>query len=109
MSMTLGMTLRSEGLWPPVIPSIVLVESTQGHSGKDAAVNRFLKTCDINEEIPVSVAREAGRLRARARRGSALDALVIALAAPDGIVLTQDDRDLTALAARTPGVVVRRI
>jgi len=71
--------LRSEGLWPPVVPSVVLVECLQGHVGRDALTNRFLKTCDLVEEVSAPLARRAAWLRRRARRGSAVDALVVSL------------------------------
>ena len=61
--------LREEGLWPPLVPSVVLVECLQGHAGNDANANRFLKTCDISEELRESVARRAAFLRRRARKG----------------------------------------
>ena len=51
--------LRDAGLWPPVVPSAVLVECLQGHSGRDAAANRLLEACEIVEELEVSVARRA--------------------------------------------------
>lgn len=41
--------LRRDGIWPPVVPSIVLVESLAGRQRTDALANRFLKTCDIVE------------------------------------------------------------
>lgn len=51
---------REEDLWPPLVPSIVLVECLQGHPGRDALSNSFLKTCDIVEEVSESLARRAG-------------------------------------------------
>ncbi len=66
--------LRDEGMWPPVVPSVVLIECLQGHAGRDANTNRFLKTCDIVEEVSEPLARRAAFLRRRARRGSAVDA-----------------------------------
>lgn len=93
--------LREEGQWPPLVPSAVLVECLQGHRGRDAAANRFLKTCDIVEELGESVARRAAFLRSRARRGSAVDAIVVAHAEPGATVLTSDLRDLEALESRT--------
>jgi hypothetical protein len=72
--------LREDGRWPPAVLSIVLVECLQGHPGRDAKTNRFLRTCDVIEEIPEILARRAAFLRTRARRGSAVDALVVALA-----------------------------
>lgn len=108
-SVALIVALREEGLWPPAVPAVVLVESLRGHGARDAAENRFLKACDVVEELPEALARRAARLRSRARRGSAVDALVVAMAEPAGTVLTTDPRDLEALAAHTDGVAVERI
>jgi hypothetical protein len=101
--------LREAGLWPPRVPSVVLVECLEGHAGRDAVENRFLKTCDITEALPESLARRAALLRRRARRGSAVDALVVAVAEPGGTVLTSDPSDLEALAAHADGVDIVRI
>jgi predicted nucleic acid-binding protein len=101
--------LREEGVWPPVVPSVVLVESLQGHAGRDAIANRFLKTCDIVEEVSEPLARRAALLRRRARRGSAVDALVVAIAEPDGTVLTSDPQDLDALVAYAQGVSIEHV
>lgn len=100
------LVLRSRGHWPPVVPTVVLVECTQGHPGRDADVNRFIKTCDLIEAMPERLARRAARLRTQARAGSAVDALVVAFAEPDGAVVTSDPDDLRALAERTDGVVI---
>jgi predicted nucleic acid-binding protein len=101
--------LREEGLWPPTVPSAVLVECLQGHSGRDATANRFLKTCDIVEQLAESVARRAAFLRRRARTGSAVDAIVVAHAEPGATVLTSDVRDLEALAAHAQRVRIERV
>jgi len=98
--------LRTADLWPPVIPTVVLVESLQGHPGRDVNVNRFLKTCIIDNTVPVAVARRAAELRRRARRGSAVDALVVAIAEPSGAILTGDVGDLQALANHAESVTV---
>ena len=103
------LALREAGLWPPLVPSVVLVECLEGHAGRDAAENKFLKTCDIVEEVPEPLARRAALLRRRARRGSAVDALVVAVAEPDGTVLTSDPRDLEALASHAQRVRIERI
>ena len=100
------MAFRDADLWPPLVPSVVLVESLQGHVGRDAPTNRFLKTCDIVDEVSEGLARRAAYLRTRARRGSAVDAIVVALAEPNGTVLTSDARDLEALAEHATGVSV---
>jgi hypothetical protein len=108
-ALALILALREAGLWPPVIPTVVLTECLQGDSGRDANANRFLKTCDIAESVPQSLARRAAFLRRRARRGSAVDALVVASAEPDGTVLTSDIGDLEALAAHAEGVSIERV
>ncbi|MEY4580767.1 MAG: hypothetical protein RL701_5470 [Pseudomonadota bacterium] len=48
-------------------------------------------------------------LRTRARRGSAVDAIVIALAEPGATELTSDREDLEALATHARGVKVERV
>ncbi len=106
---SLIMALREVDLWPPLVPSVVLVECLQGHPGRDALTNRFLKMCDIVEEIGEPLARRAALLRRTARRGSAVDALVVALAEPGGTVLTSDPGDLGALARYAREVIVERI
>jgi hypothetical protein len=97
-----------DALWPPLVPSVVLVESLSGRPRTDVRVNRVLKTCDIVEELPERTARRAGQLRALARTGSAVDAVVIALAEPGGAVLGSDLKDLRALAAHAQDVTVHR-
>jgi predicted nucleic acid-binding protein len=85
---------------------VVLTECLQGHAGRDANVNRFLRACDIVEVVPESLARRAARLRRLARRGSAVDALVVAAAEPGGTVLTSDTDDLEALAVHADDVAI---
>lgn len=101
--------LVRDGAWPPLVPSVVLVESTTGRQRNDAAVNRLLKTCDVREDLPVSLARRAGELRHLARLGSAVDAVVVASAEPGGVVLTGDVDDLAALASHTNAVRIERV
>lgn len=96
------------GCWPPVVPTVVLAESLRGDR-RDAPVDRFLKTCIVVDEVPLLVARRAAELRRRARRGSVVDALVVALAEPGGIVLTGDQLDLSALASHADDVAVERL
>jgi hypothetical protein len=103
------LVLRREGLWPPLVPSVVVAESVTGRSGPDANTNRFLKTCDIVTELSEDTARRSAELRYRAKRGSVVDAVVIATAEPGGHVLTGDPRDLRALAAQADQVIVERI
>lgn len=101
--------LRAEGLWPPVVPTVVLAESTAGTARTDANVNRLLKSCEVDPVVPEAKGRRAGQLRARARRGSAIDALVVALAEPGSTVMTSDLYDLDALAAHADQVVVEAV
>ena len=101
--------LRADDLWPPIAPTVVLVESLQGHSGRDATTNRFLKTCVIETQVSERTARRAAELRRRARRGSAVDAIVVALAEPGGTILTGDKEDIEALAAHAHDVSIETI
>ncbi|MFV1971983.1 MAG: hypothetical protein ACC683_13400 [Acidimicrobiia bacterium] len=101
--------LHSHGLWPPTVPTPVLIESLRGDAQRDAMANRLLKTCDVVEDIPETVARRAAFLRTRARRGSAVDALVVAMAEPGGSVLTSDPDDLSALAAHARDIIIERV
>jgi hypothetical protein len=101
--------LRVVELWPPVAPTVVLVESLQGHSGRDATTNRFLKTCIIETLVTERTARRAAELRRRARRGSAVHAIVVALAEPGGTILTGDKANIEALAAHAHDVSVETI
>jgi hypothetical protein len=100
--------LRQEGLWPPVVPSIVLVESLTGRSDRDANPHRFLKTCDVLTNLGERLARRAAALRHQARRGSAVDAVAVATAEPGGAVLTGDIGDLAALADHAKAVTVHQ-
>jgi predicted nucleic acid-binding protein len=99
-------SLRRRGLWPAVAPTVVLVESLTGTQRKDANVNRFLKACDIRPVVSERVARRAAELRTKAHRGSAVDALVLAIAEPGMTVVTSDGEDLKALAANAADVVI---
>lgn len=97
---------ESPDLWSAIVPSLVLVECLTGRQNKDAAVNRFLKRCQVVDGPHERLARRAGSLRAKAGRGSAVDAVVIAMAEPGGAVLTGDFGDLTALATYAQDVRV---
>ncbi len=103
------LVLRREGLWPPLVPSMVLVESLTGRQGTDAAVNRFLKVCDVDVDVPERLARRAAALRSSARQGSPVDAVVVATAEPGGTVLSGDIADLRALATHAADVAIRRV
>ena len=101
--------LRLGKLDKPFVPTPVLIECLRGRGPLDAEVNHFLKKCTVIELIPESLARRAANLRTQARRGSAVDALLVALAEPDGRVLTSDLGDLRALASYATGVVVEAV
>ena len=101
--------LRDDGLWPPIAPTVVLVESLQGHGGRDEVTNRFVTACVIDTVVTERTARRAAELRRRARHGSAVYAVVVALAEPDGTVLTGDKADIGALAAHAHHVTVETI
>ena len=103
------LALRRRGLWPPIVPSVVLVECLRGHAGRDAPTNALLRTCDVAGVVPERLARRAALLRAQARHGSAVDALVVATAEAGGTVLTSDPKDLEALAEYADDVNVERI
>lgn len=103
------MELQGSGLWPPVVPTPVMIEALHGDAARDASANRLLKTCDVIEDIPVRLARRAAYLRWQARRGSAVDSLVVAMAEPGGSVLTSDIHDLRALAGHARDVIIERV
>ncbi len=108
-SLALIRELTSAGLWPPVVPTAVLIESLHGHAARDANANRFLKGCVTESLVSIDLAWRAAELRRRARRGSAVDALVVAIAEPGGTVLTGDAADVNALAAHADDVAVEGI
>jgi hypothetical protein len=101
--------LRREGLWPPLVPTAVLVEALTGRSDRDTKVNRLLATCALDERLPAARARRAAMLRHRARRGSAIDAIVVAAAEPGGTVLSGDPIELAALATHANNVRIERV
>lgn len=100
---------RRHGLWPPAVPTVGIAESTTGKARTDAHINQLLKACDIDPTVSERTARRAGQLRAAARRGSAVDAVVVALAEPGSTVATTDPDDLHALAAHSDNVTVETL
>lgn len=88
---------------------MVLAGATTGAARTDATINRLLNSCDVEPIVAERTARRAGSLRARARTGSAVDALLVALAEPGGTVLTGDAQHLEALASHADGVVIERV
>lgn len=102
--------LRDADLWPPVVPAVVLTESLTGDHRRDVRSERLLSMCDVRP-VDEPMARRAARLRFLARRGSGIDAIVVAAAEwGSRVVVTQDHRDLAALAVHTvPRVTVERV
>jgi predicted nucleic acid-binding protein len=98
--------LVQEGTWPPVVPSVVMVECLTEQGPRDAAVHRVLNECDVREQLSTQLARRAAYLRTQARRGSAVDAIVVATAEPGGATLTADRKDFSALAEWAADVFV---
>jgi hypothetical protein len=88
---------------------VVLVEALTSRPGRDVNENRLLKACQLVEAIPLATARRAAALHSRAGRGSAVDAVVVAVAEPGGTVLSGDVGDLRALADHADGVTVERV
>ena len=101
--------MRIAGLWPALVPTPVRVECLTGQAGRDAPANQLLKSCDVAVELPQALARRCARLRAEARRGSAVDAIVIGVAEPEGVVLSSDPGDLAVLASAATGVTVHAV
>ncbi len=102
--------LLERELWPPVVPTAVLVESLTGQGPRDARVNRLLRTCEV-VDLDAVTARRAAALRTRARAGSAVDAIVVATAEAEAseLVITGDFEDLSRLARYAPVVAIMAI
>ena len=71
-------------------------------------IDRLVNGVATTVGLDLRTARTAGQLRALARRGSAVDAIVVATAVRlgGGVVATSDPDDLAALAADHPNVKV---
>lgn len=95
--------LARRGLWPPLVPVVVLAEALTGDHRRDHSANRLLAMSDL-VTVDESLARSAAWLRTSSGRGgriSAVDAVVAAVADTDGdsVVLTADMSHLRALSA----------
>ena len=98
--------LRLRGLWPPVVPTAVLVDSLTGNRIRDTLANR---TVGLSLVYPLDepLARRAAQLRRRARAGSAVDAVVVATAELfEALVVTGDLHDLARLSQHASGVTL---
>jgi predicted nucleic acid-binding protein len=97
--------IHRRGLWPPLVPTVVLAESLTGDHRRDRAVDRLVALAEI-VDVDESLARTAARLRTATStaRVSVIDAVVAATAVgtADAVVLTSDPRHLHALSAVSP-------
>ena len=90
------------------VPAVVVAEVIRG-GPRDAPVNQFLKSVDV-DDVDEGIARRAGALLAAAGSDQTIDAIVVATAAAHStdvvpcVVFTRDPADLTNLAAEVEGV-----
>lgn len=95
--------LKAENLWTPVVPTVVLAESTSGAARRDTKINRFLKTCEVEPVVSERVARRAGYPPGRCSNRFSRRRSGCHLAEPGGTVLTGDPNDLELpLSRATP-------
>jgi len=83
------------------IPAPVITELVRGHQGRDAAVNRILKSVGDVHPLDELVARDAGLLLAGG--GTTVDAMVVATARQLAgrspvVIMTSDPTDIRTLA-----------
>ncbi|HXT44001.1 MAG TPA: hypothetical protein VN748_07755 [Pseudonocardiaceae bacterium] len=96
--------LRQRGLWPPILPAVVLIDSLTGNRVRDALVNRTV-ALSVVHPLEGSLARRAAQLRGRARAGSAVEACVVATAELLGaLVITGNPGELARLSHHADGV-----
>ncbi|MGH3671427.1 MAG: hypothetical protein ACRDSH_12445 [Pseudonocardiaceae bacterium] len=101
--------LRRRGMWPPILPTAVLVDSLTGSRVRDALVNRTVGLSAIHP-LDEPLARRAAQLRGRARAGSAVDAVVVATAELlEALVITVNTDDLTRLSQHASGVSLLQV
>ena len=98
--------LRRRGLWPPILPAVVLIDSLTGNRVRDTLVNRTV-ALSVVHPLDEPLARRAAQLRGRARAGSAVEACVVATAELfDAVVITGNPKELARLSHHTDGVSV---
>jgi hypothetical protein len=96
--------LRQRGLWPPILPAAVLIDSLTGNRVRDALVNRTV-TLSVVHPLEEPLARRAAQLRGRARAGSAVEACVVATAELfNALVITGNPVELARLSHHADGV-----
>lgn len=98
--------LRLRGLWPPIVPTAVLVDSLTGNRTRDGLANRTVGLSQVHP-LDEPLARRAAQLRGRARAGSAVDAIVVATAELcEAVVATGDLHDLARLSRYANGIAL---
>lgn len=106
--------LRQRGFWPPLVPTVVLVEVLTGDHRRDFHENHLLRMCQIRS-VDEQTARDAARMRTATGRAddiSATDAIVAeyAVSLGDSLVLTSDPTDLTDLVTtRSEAVTISAV
>ena len=96
--------LRQRGLWPPILPAAVLIDSLTGNRVRDALANRTV-ALSVVHPLEEALARRAAQLRGRARAGSAVEACVVATAELfDALVITGNPVELGRLSHHADGV-----
>jgi predicted nucleic acid-binding protein len=98
--------LRLRGLWPPIVPTAVLVDSLTGNRVRDALAHRTVGLSLVHP-LDEPMARRAAQLRRRARAGSAVDAIVVATAELfEALVITGNLDDLARLSPPANGIAL---
>lgn len=98
--------LRLRGLWPPIVPTAVLVDALTGNRVRDALANRTVGLSLVHP-LDEPLARRAAQLRGRARADSAVDAIVVATAELfEALVVTGDHHGLARLSRHANGVAL---
>jgi hypothetical protein len=98
--------LRLRGLWPPLVPTAVLVDSLTGNRVRDALAHRTVGLSLVHP-LDEPMARRAAQLRRRARAGSAVDAIVVATAELfEALVITGNLDDLARLSQPANGIAL---
>ncbi|MEO7193623.1 MAG: hypothetical protein ABIZ05_02195 [Pseudonocardiaceae bacterium] len=96
--------LRRRGLWPPVVPTAVLVDSLTGNRVRDGLAHRTVELSLVHP-LDEPLARRAAQLRGLARAGAAVDAVVVATAELlEALVITVNPDDLARLCHHARGV-----
>jgi hypothetical protein len=96
--------LWQRGLWPPIVPTVVLIDSLSGNRMRDAPANRTVGLSLVHS-LEEPLARRAAQLRGRARAGSAVEAAVVATAELfEALVITSNPDVLVRLSQHADGV-----